>query len=93
VIASPLIPNLKLLRLSGILDTLDVRTLQAIREQWTYEEFFTRLLQDEVERRAQKHLDLRLRRSGLTMTKTRSSSSSPQAWSIEMRALQPRWAV
>ena len=65
-----LVPNLKLLRLSGILDTLEVRTAQAIREQWSYEEFLTRLLQDEVERRAQKHLDLRIRRSGITATKT-----------------------
>ncbi len=30
-----LVPKLKALRLSGILDTLDVRTQQAIGEQWT----------------------------------------------------------
>ena len=54
MIASPLTPNLKLLRLSGILETLEVRNQQAIREQWSFEEFLTRLLQDEVERRAQK---------------------------------------
>ena len=70
---SQLTPNLKLLRLSGILDTLEVRGEQAIREQWTYEEFLTRLLQDEVERRAQKHLDLRIRRSGIITTKTLES--------------------
>jgi DNA replication protein DnaC len=68
-----LAPNLKLLRLSGILDTLEVRNQQAVREQWTYEEFLTRLLQDEVERRAQKHLDLRIRRSGITTTRTLES--------------------
>lgn len=73
MIASQLSPNLKLLRLSGILETLEVRTQQAIREQWTYEEFLTRLLQDEVERRAQKHLDLRVRRSGINTTKTLES--------------------
>lgn len=61
---------LKRLRLSGILDTLEVRTQQAIAEQWSYAEFLTRLIQDEVERRSQKQLDLRLRRSGLTTTKT-----------------------
>ena len=65
-----LVPNLKLLRLSGILETIEVRNQQAIREQWTYEEFLTRLLQDEVERRAQKHLDLRIRRSGINTSKT-----------------------
>lgn len=70
MIASPLTPNLKLLRLSGILETLEVRTQQAIREQWSHEEFLTRLLQDEAERRAQKHLDLRVRRSGINTTKT-----------------------
>jgi DNA replication protein DnaC len=47
-----------------------VRTQQAIREQWTYEEFLTRLLQDEVERRGQKQLDLRIRRSGIASAKT-----------------------
>jgi DNA replication protein DnaC len=68
-----LTPNLKLLRLSGILETLEVRTQQAIREQWSYDEFLTRLLQDEVERRAQKHLELRIRRSGINATKTLES--------------------
>ncbi len=65
-----LTPQLKRLRLSGILDTLDVRTQQAIGEQWTYAEFLTRLVQDEVERRAQKQFALRLRRSTLNPTKT-----------------------
>jgi DNA replication protein DnaC len=73
MMASPLAPNLKRLRLSGILETLEVRNQQAIREQWTYEEFLTRLLLDEVERRAQKHLDLRIRRSGINTTKTLES--------------------
>src|SRR3989337_3001810 len=46
-----LIPKLKALRLSGILDTLEVRTQQALGEQWTYGDFLERLLEDEVERR------------------------------------------
>ncbi len=70
---SQLIPNLKQLRLSGILDTLEVRREQAIGEQWTYEEFLTRLLQDEVERRNQKQLALRIRRSGIASGKTLAS--------------------
>jgi DNA replication protein DnaC len=65
-----LAPHLKRLRLSGILDTLAVRTEQAIREQWTYEEFLVRLIQDEVERRSHKQLELRIRRSGINTTKT-----------------------
>ena len=32
-----LTPSLKQLRLSGILDTLEVRTQQAIAEHWGYE--------------------------------------------------------
>jgi len=66
-------PQLKRLRLSGILDTLDVRTQQAVTEQWGYDEFLTRLIQDEVERRSQKQLDLRIRRGGLNTTKTLES--------------------
>jgi DNA replication protein DnaC len=65
-----LIPKLKTLRLSGILETLDVRNRQAIEEKCTYVEFLMRLMEDEVERRGQKQLSLRLRRSGLDPTKT-----------------------
>ena len=65
-----LIPFLKRLRLSGILGTLDVRNQQAIADQWTYVEFLARLLEDEVERRAQKQLALRIRRAAINTTKT-----------------------
>ena len=34
-----LIPHLKRLRLSGILQTLEVRNQQAIDQQWTYVSF------------------------------------------------------
>ncbi len=65
-----LIPQLKHLRLSGILDTLDVRSRQALEEHWTYAEFLERLLEDEVERRQQKQLALRVRRAALASDKT-----------------------
>lgn len=65
-----LVPKLKALRLSGILDTLDVRSRQAIDEQWSYGDFLERLLEDEVERRQQKQLALRLRRATLASDKT-----------------------
>lgn len=68
-----LIPYLKQLRLSGILDTLDVRNRQAIDGQWSYIEFLARLLEDEVERRGQKQLALRLRRATVNSTKTLES--------------------
>jgi DNA replication protein DnaC len=65
-----LTPHLKHLRLSGILETLDARHRQAIEGKWSYIEFLERLLQDEVERRGQKQLTLRLRRATLASTKT-----------------------
>lgn len=67
---SQLEPKLKRLRLSGILETLEVRNKQAIEEKCTYVEFLMKLLEDEVERRGQKQLNLRLRRSRLDGTKT-----------------------
>jgi DNA replication protein DnaC len=65
-----LIPFLKRLRLSGILETLEARNQQAIDGKWTYVEFLARLLEDEVERRSQKQLALRIRRAAINTTKT-----------------------
>jgi DNA replication protein DnaC len=65
-----LTPHLKHLRLSGVLETLDARHRQAVDGKWSYIEFLERLLQDEVERRGQKQLTLRLRRATLASTKT-----------------------
>ncbi len=61
---------LKQLRLSGILETLEARHRQAIDGKWSYIEFLSRLLEDEVERRAQKQLALRVRRATVNTTKT-----------------------
>lgn len=65
-----LAPHLTKLRLSGILQTLEARHRQALDGQWSYLEFLSRLLEDEVERRAQKQLTLRLRRAAVNSTKT-----------------------
>src|SRR3989442_1339893 len=65
-----LAPMLRTLRLSGILETLDVRNRQAVEEQSSFVEFLTMLLHDEVERRAQSKLRLRLRRAAFDPTKT-----------------------
>jgi DNA replication protein DnaC len=62
--------RLRALRLSGVLQTLDARHRQAIDGQWSYLDFLTRLLEDEVERRHQRQLSLRLRRGGINTTKT-----------------------
>jgi len=65
-----LTPKLKQLRLSGILQTLESRHRQAVDGKWSYIEFLERLLEDEVERRHQKQLGLRLRRAGINTAKT-----------------------
>jgi DNA replication protein DnaC len=65
-----LISLLKKLRLSGILQTLDLRTRQAVEDNLAHGEFFYRLLSDEVERRDGKQLDQRLRRASFESPKT-----------------------
>src|SRR5881398_2807710 len=67
-----LAPMLRTLRLSGLLETLDVRNRQAVEQQSSFVEFFT-MLHDEVERRAQSKLRLRLRRAAFDPTKTLES--------------------
>ncbi len=62
--------QLRQLRMSGVMETLEVRNRQAIDGQWSFMEFLSRLLEDETERRAQKQLSMRLRRSTLNDTKT-----------------------
>jgi len=62
--------QLRQLRMSGVLETLESRNRQAIDAKWSFVEFLSRLLEDEVERRAQKQLTLRLRRATLNTTKT-----------------------
>lgn len=62
--------QLRHLRMSGVLETLESRNRQAVDGQWTFMEFLSRLLEDETERRAQKQFNMRLRRSALNTTKT-----------------------
>ena len=52
---------LKLLRLSGILDSLEARNRQAIESQLAYTDFLSLLVQDEVARRDQRQFAQRLR--------------------------------
>jgi len=65
-----LVPVLKKLRLSGVLQTMDLRTRQAADDNLPYEEFLHLLLSDEVERREAKQLQLRLRRAQFEHDKT-----------------------
>jgi DNA replication protein DnaC len=62
--------QLRQLRLSGVLETLEARNRQAIDDKWSFMEFLSRILEDEVERRSQKQLHLRLRRGALNSAKT-----------------------
>jgi len=63
-------PALKQLRLSGILDSLEVRNKQAIEDGLSHVEFLAMLVQDEVARREQKKFSLRIRRAGFRSQKT-----------------------
>ena len=62
-VADDLVPILKKLRLSGVLQTLDLRTKEAVDGSLSHTEFLFRLCSDEVERRESKQLELRMRRA------------------------------
>ena len=65
-----LTPQLKALRLSGILDSLESRNRQAIQGKLAYTEFLAMLIGDEVARRENKKFSMRLRRAQFRTTKT-----------------------
>ena len=58
-----LVPVLKKLRLSGVLQSLELRVRQAVDDEVHPTEFLYRVLHDEVERREAKQLTLRMRRA------------------------------
>ena len=64
-----LIPVLKKLRLSGVLQTLDLRTSEAVGQDLSHSEFLLRICTDEVQRREAKQLVVRLRRANFESTK------------------------
>ena len=70
MITHPLLPKLRQLKLSGMLNTLELRVEQATKEQLAPIEFFALLLDDELERRSQKRLSSRLSQSGCNAQKT-----------------------
>jgi len=65
-----LVPHLKQLRLSGILDSLDARNRQAIESKLAYTEFLAILMGDEVARREQNSFSTRLRRAHRSSTRS-----------------------
>ena len=68
-VSDDLIPILKKLRLSGVLQTLDLRMKEAVDSSLSHSEFLFRLCSDEVQRRDTKQLDLRMRRASFEGSK------------------------
>ena len=66
----PLLPKLRQLRLSGMLETLDLRAAQAVERQLAPLDFLAVLLDDGLERRNQGRLARRLAHSGCDSQKT-----------------------
>jgi len=65
-----LVPVLKKLRLSGVLQSLELRVRQTVEDDVHPTEFLYRVLHDEVERREAKQLTLRMRRARFDSDKT-----------------------
>jgi DNA replication protein DnaC len=65
-----LAPILKKLRLSGVLQSLELRVRQTVEDDVHPAEFLLRVLHDEVERRESKQLEQRLRRAAFAPNKT-----------------------
>jgi DNA replication protein DnaC len=66
-------PKLNRLKMSGILEQLDLRIRQAEEGRWGYSEFLLSLFQDEIERRDFKVFAARLKKSGLASKMTLES--------------------
>jgi len=63
-------PKLTRLKLSGILDSLQLRFDEAVEQKWSFSDFLERLLQDEVERRDSKQLSRRFSEIGARLGET-----------------------
>ncbi len=61
---------LKKLRMSGVLQTLEIRMQEAVDRALSFDDFLERLLRDEVDRRDGKQLELRLRRANFEHERT-----------------------
>jgi DNA replication protein DnaC len=70
MLTHPLLPKLRQLRLSGMLQTLDVRAAQATERGLGPIEFLALLLDDELDRRDQNRMAFRLAQSGCDAQKS-----------------------
>ena len=80
-----IIPMLKQLRLSGILDSLETRNRQAVDEKFSYMDFLATVITDEIARRNQKKLASALRRANFRNQKTLEEFDTRKAKVVEMR--------
>lgn len=69
-VADQLVPVLKKLRLSGVLQSLELRNREAVDDGLVHTEYLYRLLHDEVDRRESKQLSQRLRRANFEAMKS-----------------------
>lgn len=70
MLTHPLLPKLKLLKLSGMMDTLEQRAQTANQDSLAPIEFLALLLDDELERREQNRLRKRIKESQMEESKT-----------------------
>jgi DNA replication protein DnaC len=70
MLTHPLLPKLKMLKLSGMALSFDTRSAQAAQNSLTPMEFFALLLDDELERRQNQRLKRQLLESGIDVNKT-----------------------
>jgi len=85
-----LAPQLKQLRLSGILDSLEARNRQAIESKLAYTEFLAMLVGDEVARRENKKFDMRLRRAQFRTTCRLDADDSASTWGSKPARPDPK---
>jgi DNA replication protein DnaC len=88
MMSHPLSPKLRQLRLSGILDTLDLRVSQTVDQHLAPLEFLALLLDDELERRSQRQRLLLMSLSGCDNNKTLAHFDFSAAPSINRTLIQ-----
>ncbi len=82
-----LVENLKALRLSGLVETLELRLGEAQKQQLGYIDFLTLLIQDELERRAQSKFERQMRKACFPEIKTLEEFDFSFNLSIERRRI------
>jgi DNA replication protein DnaC len=87
----PLLPKLRALRLSGMLETLDTRAAQATERNLTPTEFLAIMLDDELERRDQTRLRRLVSEAGIDPGKTLAQFDFAAAPQVN-RSLVMAWA-